>query len=107
MVYLFAILFGASFGGRTPLTTSIRGVYFGRKAFASITGMSMIPMNLFLLASLLSLISIGLSLEAVRYTLYVYSLSLFVIFVRSIFAHISRKKPDELYRLIRSGGVKQ
>ena len=51
MVYLFAILFGASFGGRTPLTTSIRGVYFGRKAFASITGMSMIPMNLFLLAA--------------------------------------------------------
>ena len=51
MVYLFAILFGVSFGGRTPLTTSIRGVYFGRKAFASITGMSMIPMNIFLLAA--------------------------------------------------------
>ena len=64
-------------------------------------------MNLFLLASLLSLISIGLSLEAVQYTLYAYSVSLFVIFVRSIFAHTSRKKPDELYRLIRSGGAKQ
>ena len=51
MVYLFAILFGASCGGPTALTTSIRGVYFGRKAFASITGMSMIPMNLFLLAA--------------------------------------------------------
>ena len=63
-------------------------------------------MNLFLLASLLSLISLGLSLEVVRYMLYAYSLSLFVISVRSILAHISRKKPDELYVSIRSGGVK-
>ena len=50
MVFLFAVVFGIGFGGRTPLTTSIRGVYFGRKAFASITGVSMIPMNVFLLA---------------------------------------------------------
>ena len=50
MVYLFAVVFGIGFGGRTPLTTSIRGLYFGRKAFASITGVSMIPMNVFLLA---------------------------------------------------------
>ena len=50
MVFLFAVIFGIGFGGRTPLTTSIRGVYFGRKAFASITGVSMIPMNVFLLA---------------------------------------------------------
>ncbi len=33
------------------MTTAIRGVYFGRKAFASITGISMIPMNVLLLAS--------------------------------------------------------
>jgi len=46
MVYLFAVVFGIGFGGRTPLTTSIRGLYFGRKSFASITGVSMIPMNL-------------------------------------------------------------
>ncbi len=47
--YVFAILLGIGFGGRTPLTTAIRGVYFGRKAFASITGISMIPMNVLLL----------------------------------------------------------
>ena len=51
MVYLFAVLMGIGFGGRNPLTTAIRGVYFGRKAFASITGISMIPMNVMLLAS--------------------------------------------------------
>lgn len=43
--FLFAILMGIGFGGRTPLTTSIRGVYFGRNNFARITGISMIPMN--------------------------------------------------------------
>ena len=51
MAYLFAVLMGVGFGGRTPLTTAIRGVYFGRKAFASITGISMIPMNILLLAA--------------------------------------------------------
>lgn len=51
MVFLFAGLMGIGFGGRNPLTTAIRGVYFGRKAFASITGMSMIPMNVMLLAA--------------------------------------------------------
>ncbi len=51
MAYLFAVLMGIGFGGRNPLTTAIRGVYFGRKAFASITGMSMIPMNVLLLAA--------------------------------------------------------
>ena len=49
MAFLFAMVFGVGFGGRTPLTTSIRGLYFGRKAFASITGVSMIPMNFLLL----------------------------------------------------------
>ena len=51
MAFLFAVLMGIGFGGRNPLTTAIRGVYFGRKAFASITGMSMIPMNVTLLAA--------------------------------------------------------
>ncbi len=51
MAYLFAVLMGIGFGGRNPLTTAIRGIYFGRKAFASITGMSMIPMNVMLLAA--------------------------------------------------------
>ena len=51
MAYLAAVLLGIGFGGRTPLSTAIRGVYFGRKAFASITGVSMIPMNVMLLAA--------------------------------------------------------
>ena len=50
VVFLFAVLFGMGFGGRNPLTTAIRGVYFGRKAFATITGISMAPMNVFNLA---------------------------------------------------------
>ena len=46
MIYMFALVYGIGWGGRAPLTTAIRGVYFGRKAFASITGFSMIPMNI-------------------------------------------------------------
>ena len=51
MAYAFAVVLGIGFGGRSPLTTSIPGVYFGRKAFASITGISMLPMNVMLLAA--------------------------------------------------------
>ena len=50
LAFLFAVLLGVSFGGRSPLTTAIRGIYFGRRAFASITGMSMVPMNGFMIA---------------------------------------------------------
>ena len=46
MAYLFALLYGIGFGGRVPLTTAIRGEYFGRKAFATIMGVSQLPMNL-------------------------------------------------------------
>ena len=46
LFFLFAVLMGVGFGGRTPLTTSIRGAYFGRSSFARITGISMIPMNI-------------------------------------------------------------
>ena len=49
--FLFAVLFGIGFGGRIPLTIAIRGAYFGRKAFASITGLSQIPVNVALLAA--------------------------------------------------------
>ncbi len=45
-VYVFAVLMGIGFGGRAPLTSAIRGVYFGRKEFASITGVSQWPGNL-------------------------------------------------------------
>ena len=46
MAHLFAFLYGIGFGGRTPLITAIRGDYFGRKAFATIMGVSQFPMNL-------------------------------------------------------------
>ena len=51
MAYVFGVALGIGFGGKTPLTTAVRGVYFGRKAFASITGISMIPMNILLLVT--------------------------------------------------------
>ena len=51
MFYLFAVLFGAGFGGRNPLTTAIRGEYFGRGSFGKILGLSTVPMNVLLLLS--------------------------------------------------------
>ena len=47
----FALLFGIGFGGRNPLTVSIRGEYFGRKSFGKIMGLSQVPMNVLLLAA--------------------------------------------------------
>ncbi len=47
--YAFAVLFGIGFGGRTPLTTAIRGDYFGRASFGKILGISTVPMNVLLL----------------------------------------------------------
>ena len=46
MALIFAILYGIGFGGRIPLLTSIRGDYFGRKAFATIMGLSQMPNNI-------------------------------------------------------------
>ena len=43
---VFAVLYGIGFGGRIPLLTAIRGKYFGRKAFATIMGISQFPNNL-------------------------------------------------------------
>ena len=51
MAYLFAVLFGIGFGGRIPLLTTIRGQYFGRKAFATLMGLSMFPNNLGMIAA--------------------------------------------------------
>ena len=45
IVYLFAVLLGIGFGGRTPLTSAIRGTYFGRRNYASITGVAQVPFN--------------------------------------------------------------
>ena len=44
--YVFAIVYGIGFGGRMPLTTAIRGEYFGRRSFATIMGVSQLPMNI-------------------------------------------------------------
>ena len=49
--YAFAVVFGLGFGGRNPLTTSIRGEYFGRGNFGKILGISTIPMNILLLGA--------------------------------------------------------
>lgn len=50
MLLLFAVVFGIGFGGRVPLLVAIRGDYFGRKAFATIFGLSTIPMSLITLS---------------------------------------------------------
>ncbi len=44
--WVFAFFYGIGFGGRMPLTTAIRGEYFGRRAFATIMGVSQLPMNI-------------------------------------------------------------
>lgn len=51
VVFSFAVLFGIGFGGRNPLSTSMRGEYFGRSSFGKIMGISQVPMNLMLLAA--------------------------------------------------------
>ena len=51
MAMVFAVVYGAGFGGRVPLTTAIRGDYFGKRAFATITGISMAPLYLLMLAA--------------------------------------------------------
>ena len=51
MAFLFAVVMGIGWGGRVSMMSSIRGVYFGRRAFARITGLSMMPMNVILFAT--------------------------------------------------------
>ena len=46
MAVVFAVLWGAGFGGRVPLLTAIVGDYFGRRHFGSILGMNMVPSNI-------------------------------------------------------------
>jgi sugar phosphate permease len=45
-VFLFAVLMGGGVGVRMPVTTAMRGVYFGRKAFAAISGISRVPSSI-------------------------------------------------------------
>ena len=42
---LFAVLIGIGWGGRNTLTVTVRGIYFGRRGWASITAMSMVPLH--------------------------------------------------------------
>ena len=49
--FVFAAVYGVGVGGRNPLTISIRGDYFGQKAFATITGLSMAPLYAFMVAA--------------------------------------------------------
>ena len=49
LAFIFAILYGIGFGGRIPLLTAIRGDYFGRKAFATIMGISQVPNNILMI----------------------------------------------------------
>jgi cyanate permease len=51
MAFLFAVLYGAGLGGRIPLLTAIRGDYFGRANFATILGVSQVPMNLVMMGA--------------------------------------------------------
>jgi MFS family permease len=37
-ILIFVIIFGAGYGGSIPVSTSLRASYFGRKAYATITG---------------------------------------------------------------------
>ena len=46
MAVVFAVLWGAGFGGRVPLLTAIIGDFFGRKSFGSILGINMVPSNI-------------------------------------------------------------
>ncbi len=51
MIFLFAVLLGIGWGGRNPMTVTIRGEYFGRASFGSILGFSTAPMNVMMLLS--------------------------------------------------------
>ena len=50
LAIIFAIVYGIGFGARAPLTTSMRGEYFGRKSFGKIMGVSTIPMTVLCVA---------------------------------------------------------
>ena len=43
---IFELIYGLVFGARVPLGSSIRGEYFGRKAYGKVLGFSMVPMFL-------------------------------------------------------------
>ena len=44
MALVFAVIYGVGYGARAPVTTSMRGEYFGRKSFGKIMGISAVPL---------------------------------------------------------------
>ena len=44
MALVFAVIYGVGYGARAPITTSMRGEYFGRKSFGKIMGISAVPL---------------------------------------------------------------
>ncbi|MQF48294.1 MFS transporter [SAR202 cluster bacterium AC-647-N09_OGT_505m] len=46
-LFLFAFLYGAGIGARSPVFTAIRGEYFGRRAYATILGTSQLATSVF------------------------------------------------------------
>ena len=51
MLMLFAVMMGVGSGARMPVGFSIRGIYFGRKAYAAIMSISLVPMSILLFAA--------------------------------------------------------
>ena len=51
MLMLFAVMMGVGSGARMPVGFSVRGVYFGRKAYAAIMSISLVPMSILLFAA--------------------------------------------------------
>ena len=51
LAVLYAVFMGIGLGGRLPITTSMRGAYFGRRHFPIIMGLSLMPINLLMFAA--------------------------------------------------------
>ncbi len=51
MAILYAVFMGMGLGGRLPITTSMRGAYFGRRHFPIIMGLSLLPINILMFAA--------------------------------------------------------
>ena len=69
MFYLSAAIAGMGTGGMLPLTLAARGVYFGRRNFATITGLSLMLPNLVSGGALAGILIVWLSAITGAYTL--------------------------------------
>ena len=99
---LAGVLYGAGFGGRDPITTAIRGDYFGRKAFATITGISMVP--LFVIALVAPVFAATMFDALGNYTLAFLILGGLGAMSRVLF--LFAKKPESIGSTLRLGLVK-